>query len=97
MEGFQRWEIIYDKINGVLVSGVCDEISDETSEKGALTPFIEKAYGARNRLSDRLGIDPACDHDFDLLVSGFEGLSRACAKLMYHYGYQDGSRMLNEE
>lgn len=97
MEGFQRWEIIYDRINGALVSGVCGEISDETSEKGTLSLLIEKAYAARDRLSERLGIDPGTDSDFEELVSGFEGLSRTCAKLMYHYGYQDGLRMMEKD
>lgn len=83
----ERWEIIYNQINGVYVPGVCDWVWDET--EGVLGPQIKRAYEARNRLGERLGVDPASDPDFDALVSGFEGLSRACGKLMYYYGYQD--------
>lgn len=91
MEKDLRWEIIYDQINGMYVTKGCEGVRDETSEMGALCPLIEQAYAARDRLAMRLGIDPTFDRDFELLTSGFEDFSRACGKLMYHYGYIDGT------
>ena len=54
---------------------------------------MEQAYAARDRLGERLGVDPAGDPDLEALVSGFEEMSRVCGKLMYHRGYQDGGAM----
>lgn len=85
-----RWEFIYDKINGISESDVCEWVQDESSMEGALGPLIDRIYEARNRLSERLNVDPSVDPDFEQLTSGFEAFSRACGKLMYHYGYQDG-------
>lgn len=86
-----RWELIYNQINGAYIPGISQGVPDETCMDGVLVPLVEQAYEARNRLAERLGVDPAFDPDFELLVCGFEGLSRACAKLMYYYGYQDGT------
>lgn len=88
----KRWEIVYNQINGAYIPGVCKGVNDETSASGILGPLIEKAYEARDRLAERLDVDPSVDPDFELLVSGFEALSRACGKLMYYYGYQDGAQ-----
>lgn len=90
MQSEERWEIIYNQINGAYVPGVCEGVRDEST--GVLTPLVEQAYGARDRLSERLGVDPANDTDFELLVSGFEDLSRACGELMYRYGFADGQK-----
>ena len=90
MNDEERWEFIYDQINGLNEADVCEWAKDETAEGGALALLVEQIYGARNRLCKRLGADPDTDKDFGLLVSGFEGVSRTCGKLMYHYGYQDG-------
>ena len=89
MQDTERWEIVYNQINGAYVPGFCKDVRDESS--GILGPFVEQAYQARDRLCERLGVDPGTDSDFELLVGGFEALSRACGKLMYQYGYQDGS------
>lgn len=91
----QRWEELYNQINGVYIPGICDAVRDETSEEGILAPLIERAYAARDRLAERLGADPGFDPDFEQLVSGFESISRACAGLMYLYGYQDGRRTVS--
>lgn len=90
----ERWEIIYNQINGAYIPGVCEGIRDETSAGGEIAPLVEQAYAARDRLSERLGVDPAGDPDFEALVSGFEEMSRVCGKLMYHCCYQDGARMM---
>ena len=84
-----RWEYIYHQINGMNESDVCEWARDESSMEGMLGPFIEQAYGARNRICERLGTDPESDPDMELLVSGFERFARACGKLMYYYGYLD--------
>lgn len=93
MQVKKRWEIIYNQINGAYISGVCEGIRDETSAGGELAPLVEQAYAARDRLGERLGVDPAGDPDLEALVSGFEEMSRVCGKLMYHRGYQDGGAM----
>lgn len=85
-----RWEFIYNKINGISESDVCEWVRDETSMEGELGPLVEQVYEVRSRLSERLGVEPDIDPDFEQLVSGFERLSRACGRLMYFYGYQDG-------
>ena len=85
-----RWELIYNQINGALAPDVCEGVKDETSEGGELALLIEQIYEARNRISERMGVDPAADEDFEQLVGGFEDFARACGKLMYHYGCQDG-------
>lgn len=90
MNGEGRWELIYDQINGLNVPGVCEWVKDESSPEGAVGPLVEQIYGARNRLCARTGLDPDTDPDFELLLSGVEGLSRTCGELMYHYGYRDG-------
>lgn len=90
--GGGRWEFIYDQINGLSEPDVCSWVKDETSEGGELAPLIEQVYEDRNRLCERLGAGPDTDEDFEQLVSGFEKLSRACGRLMYRYGYQDGVR-----
>ena len=89
----ERREFIYNQINGLNEPTVCEWVRDETSVGGELAPLIEQVYEARNRLSERLGVDAGDDEDFELLVSGFEDFARACGKLMYHYGYQDGAKM----
>lgn len=90
MQNGIRWEFIYDKINGISESDVCEWVQDESSMEGALGPLIERIYEARNRLGERLSVDPSVDPDFEQLISRFETFSRTCGKLMYHYGYQDG-------
>ena len=85
----ERWEMIYNQINGMNEPDVCEWVKDESSMDGALGPLIEQTYEARNRLCKRLGTDPE-DPDMELLVGGFEDFARACGKLMYHYGYLDG-------
>jgi len=90
MRDMARWEFIYNQINGFNEDDVCGWVRDESSLDGALGPLAEQAYGARDRLCERLGLDPDADPDLGLLVAGFEGLSRACGKLMYYYGFQDG-------
>lgn len=92
MKGEERWELIYNQINGACISGLCEEVRDETAGEGELAPLVEQAYETRNRLSERLGVDPDGDPDFEQLVSGFEAISRVCGKLMYRYGYRDGRR-----
>ena len=90
MQDGARWEFIYDQINGLNAPDVCEWVKDEASEGGKLALLIEQAYEARNRLCEKTGLNPDTDPDFELLLSGLEGLSRACGKLMYHCGYQDG-------
>lgn len=92
MEVASRWEFIYDSINGINEPGVCEWVKDESAEDGELGPLIEQIYGARNRLCEKTGLNPDTDEDFEQLISGFERLSRACGKLMYYYGCQDGIR-----
>ncbi len=90
MQDGARWEFIYNQINGMNEPDVCEWVKDETSEGGELAPLIEQVYEARNRLCEKTGLDPDTDPDVELLLSGLEGLSRTCGKLMYHCGYQDG-------
>lgn len=85
----ERWEFIYNQINGMLQPDVCEWVKDETCEGGELAPLIKQVYEARNRLCERLGADPDADEDFKLLVDRFESFSRVCGKLMYYYGYND--------
>lgn len=94
MQDEMRWEFIYDQINGALAPDVCEWIKDETSEDGELSPLIKRIYEARNRISERVGVDPAAEEDFEELVGGFEEFARTCGKLMYHYGYQDGVKAI---
>lgn len=91
MSGEERWEIIYNQINGMNEPDVCEWARDESSIDGEIGPLTELIYGARDRLCERLGLDPDADPDLELLISGFESLSRACGKLMYRYGYRDGA------
>lgn len=91
MKDGARWEFIYNKINGLSESDVCEWVQDESSMEGAIGPLAEQIYEVRNRLAERLNVDPDADPDFEQLVNGLERFSRACGKLMYHYGYQDGT------
>lgn len=91
MQNEIRWELIYNQINGALAPDVCEGVKDETSEGGELALLIEQIYGARDRISERVGVDPASDEDFEQFVGGFEEFARVCGKLMYRYGYQDGA------
>lgn len=86
----ERWERIYNKINGEYDPYLCEGVNDEASEDGALGPLIRQIYQARNRIAERLNVDPALDADFNLLIEGIEDYGRVSGKLMYHYGYQDG-------
>lgn len=86
----ERWEIIYNKINGEYVLDFCQEVRDECAEGGVLGPLIQQFYLARNRIAGRIGVDPGLDLDFNLMTDGLEGYARACGRLMYHYGYHDG-------
>ena len=86
----ERWEIIYNKINGEYVLELCEEVRDECEEGGVLGPLIGEMYRARSRIAKRLGTDPALDDDLVLMTDKLEDYARACGKLMYHYGYQDG-------
>lgn len=90
MQDEARWEMIYNKINGFIEPDVCPWVRDESSMEGALGPLARQVYEARNRLCERMGVNPDTDPDFELLVSGFEEFSRACGELMYRYGCQDG-------
>lgn len=90
MQSKARWEFIYDKINGICESDVCEWVQDESSGEGALGPLIDQIYEARNHICKRLGVDPGVDPDFEQLIRGIENFSRSCGKLMYHYGYRDG-------
>lgn len=90
----ERWEMIFNQLNGAYVSEMCEGVRDETSAGGELAPLLEQAYAARDRLSERLGVEPAYDPDFEALVSGFKEMSRVCGQLMYRYGYRDGAGTL---
>lgn len=85
----ERWERIYNKINGEYDPYLCAEMKDEVSEGGMLGPLGQQIYQARDRIAERLNIDPALDADFNLLIEGIESYGRASGKLMYQYGYQD--------
>ena len=87
----ERWEFIYNQINGMNEPDVCEWVKDESTMEGKLGPLTEQIYGARSRLCERTGLNPDTDPDVELLLSGLEGLSRACGELMYHYGYRDGA------
>lgn len=93
MQDGTRWEFIYNQINGLNEPDVCEWVKDESTPEGVLGPLIQQIYEARSRLGERLGADPAADEDLERLASGFEALSRACGKMMYHYGYQAGVNM----
>lgn len=84
-----RWKSIYDQINGLNESDVCEWVRDESSIDGEIGPLTEQIYGARNRLCERLGVNPESDPDISLLMKGAEDLARVCGKLMYHYGHLD--------
>ena len=83
----ERWEIIYNQINGLNEPDVCEWARDESGE---LDKLIDRIYRARDRLCGRLGVDPDADPDLELLISGLEDFARTCGRLMYQYGYQDG-------
>ena len=87
-----RWEFIYNSINGLNESDVCEWAQDETTAEGALGSPLDQIYQARDRLCQRAGLDPDSDPDIRLLMGGFEDFSRACGKLMYWYGHQDGAK-----
>ena len=91
MQCRERWEFIYNQINGLNEPDVCEWVKDESSMEGALGPLAEQIYQARNRLCERLGADPDADPDVMCLVGGLEDFSRACGRLMYRYGCQDGA------
>lgn len=90
MQDTERWEIVYNQINGLYVPGVCRDARDETAEGGELAELLEKIYQARDRLCERTNLDAGTDPDIEEIFSGFEDFSRACGKLMYHYGWRDG-------
>lgn len=87
----ERWEFIYNQINGLNEPDVCEWVKDESSMGGALGPLVEQVYGARDRICEKTGLDPDADPDLETLLRGFETISRACGRLMYQYGYQDGT------
>lgn len=91
MQDGVRWEFIYNQINSLNEPDVCEWVKDESTPEGELGALIQQVYEARSRLGERLGTDPAADEDLERLASGFEALSRACGKLMYRYGCQDGA------
>ena len=93
MNGGARWDFIYNAINGLCRSDVCEWVQDESSMEGALGPLVGQIYETRNRLSERLGVEPDNDPDLEQLIEGIEEFARACGKLMYHYGYQDGENL----
>lgn len=97
MQDNGRWEFIYDQINGLNEPDVCEWVTDEFSMEGALGPLVERIYEARSRLRERPGLAPDTNPDFELLIRGLEDLSRACRRLMYRYGYQDGARQNERE
>lgn len=90
MQNENRWEFIYNQINGLYEPSVCESVKDETLEGGELAPLVEQIYTARNRICEKTGLNPDTDPDFELLLSGFEALSRTCGKLLYRCGRQDG-------
>lgn len=92
MQGNERWEFIYNQINGLNEPDVCQWVRDESSMDGELGPVVAQAYQARNRLCERAGLDPDNDPDIALMMDSFEKISRICGKLMYRYGLQDGAR-----
>ena len=47
MSHLERWEFIYNQINGMLQPDVCQWVKDETAEGGELAPLIEQIYEAR--------------------------------------------------
>ena len=89
----ERWEFIYDQINGLNEPDVCEWVKDESAMDGALGPLVEQVYGARDRICEKTGLDPDADPDLETLLHGFEAISRACGRLMYQYGYQDGANL----
>lgn len=89
MQDEKRWEFIYNQINGLNEPDVCGWVKDESSMDGELGPLMEQVYQARDRLCERTGLNPDSDPDFELMISGFEKISRICGKLMYRYGCQD--------
>lgn len=91
MRGLERWELIYNQISGLCELDVCEWVKDETAEDGELWPVLKQAYDARSRVAERLGVDPSGDKDLAQLADSFEAFARACGKLMYRYGYQDGT------
>lgn len=89
MQERERWEFIYNQINGLYELDVCEWVKDETAEDGELAELVEKIYQARERLCERMKLDGGADPDLEDIFNGFEALSRVCGKLMYHYGRQD--------
>ena len=90
LEKEERWEIIFNKINGEYVLELCKEVKDECAGGGIVGKQIQKLYQARDRVADRLGVDPVIDADFHQMTEALEEYARTCGKLIYHYGYQDG-------
>lgn len=87
-----RREFIYNSTNGLNGPDVCEWVQDETTAQGALGSPLDQIYQAGDRLCQRAGPDPDSDPDIRLLMGGFEDFSRACGKLMYWYGRQDGEK-----
>lgn len=89
MRGEERWEFIYNQINGFNEPDVCEWVKDETDKDGELAGLVEKIYQARERLCERMKLDAGADPDLEDIFNGFEDFSRICGKLMYQYGRQD--------
>ena len=87
----ERWEQVYDQINGGYQEGCWDGIWNEAGPDGCIGPLVEQIYSARDRLCERTGISPDADPDLEELLDGFECLCRVCGKLMYHYGRQENA------
>lgn len=93
MREIERWEFIYNQINGLNEPDVCEWIKDETAEDGELAGLVEKICQARDRLCERAKLNAGTDPDIEDIFSGFEDVSRICGKLMYHYGRQDAANV----
>lgn len=42
MRNTERWEFIYNQINGLNEPDVCEWVRDESSAEGALGPLVEQ-------------------------------------------------------
>ena len=89
MERKERWEQVYEQINGTRFPDVWDGISNEAGQDGLIGPLVEEIYRGRDRLCARTGISPDGDPDLEVMMDGFERLCRTCGMLMYRYGRKD--------
>ncbi len=76
MASIERWESAYHQLK---------------RSHGAVESATDGIYAAKLRLCERAGLDPCCDPDLEEIMERYDCLCRIYSKLMYQYGYRDGT------